>query len=430
MLLLVLVTVLQAPVAYAQGAEGQIKDLYTQGIDEYLFSEFDKAEQLFNQALEVANKEGISNETVARVHLAMGLLAWARFKDSARPVAESKARDAFLVAVTIDKEIKLGADDSTVELEALLEEARKLAGAGGAVVVTPPEKKDELKIDHKVVAVATSGEVLAIRARVPEHPDVFSVRVRYRTPEDTQYNNIEMLPSAGSTTEYVGKIPAEKVTQGNIAYYIEVLDSSSQVRAAAGMPAKPFRINIMGISKPKGHDFVMTGFVGAGIGVGLAEGESLNCKKTSSCYGDDPDLLEGVAPGMARSSLFVFVEAMFYAIPELQVGLYSRIQVEPETEAFMIGAKVRYLLFPAGMHRLYFGGALGYGHVRYLVNLGETFNDFTDVVEKGSVHIAPNLGYMVSFNDHVGLQLELSIPIHFPDFTFHIDVMGGPFFQF
>ena len=79
----------------------------------------------------------------------------------------------------------------------------------------------------------------------------------------------------------------------------------------------------------------------------------------------------------------------------------------------------------------YTGIGIGYGDATLVVNLGPEFGDFKDVVRaKGPAHIGFNVGYAIGFSENFGLIFDVYAPIHFPDFTFHFDVSGGPYVQF
>jgi hypothetical protein len=437
-LALLLTCWLSPTTASAQDAKTQIKQLYEQGLEQYDFFEYEAARKLFEQGIEVAKTAKVQDPYVAKLYIAVALLDYAQFKDSAPQVAESKARDGFMVALTIDKTVKIDENYSTPELEGIFVQVQKSIGGGGTGPGPGPGPSPSAAptIVHQALTVVNAGDPLSFRANVPNHPDVFRVRVRYRGPTAGDFESLELQPSPQSPDVFVASLPTMGLTYSNLFYYIEVLDRTQTIKASAGTPAAPFKVTILGKSD-KVEDPVsskkmplMTTAIGVGMGVGLASGDSLNCAKTSKCHGGQPERLKGVAPGMARTSSMLTLDGMFFIIPEIELGLYTRIQFEPETETFMIGAKLRYFLYQDGDHRVYAGLVAGYGHVRYLVNLGASFNNFTDVVEKGPVHIGPNFGYMLAFNKNVGMHFDMLIPIHFPDFTFHIDIAVGPYFQF
>lgn len=439
-LALLLTSWLTPQFAAAQDAKAQIKQFYEQGLEQYDFFEYEAARKLFEQGIGLAKSSKVQDPYVAKLYIAVAILDHAQFKDTAPQVAESKARDGFLVALTIDKTAKIDENYSNPELEAIFKEVQKSVGGGttGGTgdPITPPVGGPPT-VTHQPLSVVNAGDPLSFRATIPNHPDVFRVRVRYRGPTAADFESLELQPSPQSPDVFVATLPSQGLTYNNLFYYIEVLDRAQAVKATAGTPASPFKVTVLGQSTTepdpgsKGKKMpLMSLALGVGMGVGLAEGDSLNCIKTVKCHGGQPERLKGVAPGMARTSTFILLDALFFVIPEIELGAYGRFQFEPETETVMGGAKLRYFLMRNEDHLLYSGFVLGGGYVRYLVNLGESFNNFTDVVEKGFIHLGPNFGYVVMFNKNIGMQFDLLIPIHFPDFTFHIDLSVGPYFQF
>jgi len=413
--------------AEAQDGVGQIRDLYRQGIEQYDFFEYDEAEKLFTQAIELASQKKIIDPIVAKVYVARGILFHTKLKGTAPQVAAQRARDEFTAAVYIDKTVSIDENYRTPELEEILEEVRKTVGSGGTGTgVKPPPGADDIQITHNAVKLVDDGKPLVVKATVQEHPDVFSVRIKYRAGPSAPFSSLDMVPSTATPSVYSATIPPENITAKPFFYYIEVLDRQRNIRATSGTPAKPFQVTIMGNvgggggSQASGDMPIMSLFLGAGLGFGFVEGESENIS------GENPN----ISFGAARTSFYVATDAMFYLIDRIQLGIYGRFQTEQNLESFMIGARLRYHILDTGSHRVYTGVAIGGGFVKYLINLGPDFNNADEVASRGPVHIAPNVGYMVAFHENVGLQIDVMIPIHFPDFTFHFDVTFGPYVQF
>jgi hypothetical protein len=203
--------------------------------------------------------------------------------------------------------------------------------------------------------------------------------------------------------------------------------------ASAGSRSKPLSITVIGScdSLPGSKQPIVQIGVTIGTGIGLASGDSENCKKTPDCFGadNDPSRFEGVRAGLAPLPLHSNLEVNFNVMKDLQLGLFFRGQIIEL--AWMVGAKLRYMVLSEEPHRFYTGLGVGFGEAAMVVDLGPEFNNFRDIVRAyGPAHVGFSIGYLLSLHDNVGLQFDLYTPIHFPDFTFHFDLSVGPYFQF
>lgn len=429
--------------AQAQTAVDQIKTLYREGLEAYDFFEYQQADKKFQEAIDLAKANNVKDPIVARVYLAKGILFHAQFKDTAAQVAYDKTRDEFISAVSFDYDIAIPDDYYTDELQAILEEARsvvKRPDNGGSNNNTTTTNNTggtgSVTVSHNPVSVADACAPVNISARIPPHPDAFRAYVHYRAPQGVTYSTIELMPDAADPERFTAQLPADAVTGPTLDYYVEVVNRQQAAVATAGSRSQPLTVNVIGeCVAPTDNTPLVQIYLGIGTGIGFVDGaESERCKSTPECHGGDPERFSGVGTGGVISPLFLDLEVGFNVIRELQLTPYFRLQLiefVSDDPAFMVGLKARYFILADQPHRFYTGLGIGYGDATYVVDLGPEFNSFRDVVRaKGPVHIGPNIGYAYAFHENVGIAIDAYLPIHFPDFTFHLDLGIGPFVQF
>jgi len=240
--------------AAAQDPIDQIKQLYKDGLSQYDFFEYEKANAKYDEAIEIAKTNDVKDPVVAKVYLAKGILFHAQFKDTAPEVAYDKTRDTFISAVSFDYDIEIPEDYYTEELDEILKDARS--------VVPPPDgdgqdggdgdgdggttTSGDVAVQHTDIGVADACTELEVVANVPPHPDVYRVYVHYRDPEGVSWETLELEP--GDDPERFAATLSPKTMVGpKLSYYIEVVNrqraavATSPSSASACSSPKRFR---------------------------------------------------------------------------------------------------------------------------------------------------------------------------------------------
>ena len=99
--------------------------------------------------------------------------------------------------------------------------------------------------------------------------------------------------------------------------------------------------------------------------------------------------------------------------------------------SLMIGATFRYLAISRLLYRFYVCVEFGWGGANASVPKND--GKVGLVLIDGKLHIAPQIGFLWTFHTNVGLNVELTVPIHFVNAeyeTAHFDLSVGPYFQF
>lgn len=185
-----------------------------------------------------------------------------------------------------------------------------------------------------------------------------------------------------------------------------------------------------------------------GSAFGIISDKTENCDYDARCNGSMNAQLR-LGTGIAWLPFHLRASAMFNLPKHFQIGLYVRGQLIdivkyslnagakanidfPEQYNIMVGVAARYLVLWEQPYRLYLGLEFGWGGAYASVDMGTDFNNFRDIyLYKGPLHIAPELGFLWNFHKNVGLAVELTIPIVFPERpSAFFDLSLGPFVQF
>ena len=185
-----------------------------------------------------------------------------------------------------------------------------------------------------------------------------------------------------------------------------------------------------------------------GSAFGIVGDKTENCDGNAKCMpiGGSPS---SISSGPASLPLHLRANAIFNLPKYFQAGIYLRGQLinivketltptakdrikNPDQYNIMVGLALRYLILWEQPYRLYFGLEFGWGGANAMVDMGPAYNNFKDIyLYKGPFHIAPEIGFLWNFHKNVGLAIELTLPIVFPEKpSAFFDLSIGPYFQF
>ena len=472
--------------AFAQNIFTQAVELTKSALEDYDFVELESAETKITQAIKLVESGNINNPGVANIYISQGVIAYGLYKDSDPVMAVENAKAAFAKAVALNPSITIHPDYRTSELEALLDESRnaylaaqpptdettntadaQTAGEETQTaqndqneqtaeqqpeVQTPPQPEVKpVTIRHSAVGAGDKCKPLTIRASVPEHPDVAHITVHYADAIGIPYNAIEMTPT-DVPDEYTAVIPEVAMRNERIRYYIEVTDQKGGFLTSYASSAQPVDSMILGEcalpdSDKKNSEYGEPIFQLSllfGTGFGYVHGDTLRCESNRRCNpqinpGADETTKRytGASAGMSTLPFHIRLNADINLPANFQIGLYLRLQAvnyadEDALNNILFGLALRYFVLHDQPYRLYLGVGIGYGGANATVFLGKEHDNFRDIyVYDGPVHIAPQIGFLLTLHKNVGLAFDLNVPIYFPNRpSFHFDISVGPFFQF
>lgn len=242
---LALASVLVAPPAHAAGAkERAAQRLYDVAMNEdFLNTDFAKAEKKLKDALAGCGDDGCSPEMVGKLHVGIGTLYALGLKSVPDAKAEFGAALKAYPKATLDPMV------TTAELATLFEEAKEL---GNPVVppdtpAAPPQAAapaqpttPAIDTQQRPFAEAPVSTPLPIYVEPSEEVPLSRVTLRYKPFGATQYKSMD-LKRIGQG--YGGEIPCEDVSiAGELRYFFAFTGADGAPAGGLGSPKDPFRV--------------------------------------------------------------------------------------------------------------------------------------------------------------------------------------------
>ena len=296
------------------------------------------------------------------------------------------------------------------------------------------------------------------------------VMLEYRPEGAPEYLEREMKKSGNN--KYSAEIPAS-ATDGNlITYYIEADsdDENADSIATSGSEERPYSVSLSGPSERGGHGGDCEGddcddqasapyFVSlmGGIGYGFTTGNGE--------INDRNKVSPGIAPASAAQ---IAPEVGYFITPSFRLSLQFRYQIVSGTTPLNLDKYLSadYLkmypddinrcgpdhlcstrtksavavlargtwLFGAGLFRPYFSLALGGGQIRHLVKFKNSLPPVcgvngdqvcVDTVVSGPIFAGPGGGVLLAIMPNVGVLVDVTSVLGFPNFTYNFDLNGG-----
>ena len=222
--------------AFADANQNRVRQLDTQAMQAYAELEIDRANQLLEQARQLAERSGIHGNDLARIHLHLGIVAIGGSQDRAAGL------EAFRRALAEDPSIELERENRTPEIVTVFENARSSAPAA-----TPPPRGGS--------AVPTSGPLLhtppeqqlvrtpvPVFVEIPEGERVSRMVIRYRGAAMRQFREMAMSPLVEG---FGAELPCEDVVAPSIAYYALAFAPNGNVVGRLGSEDRPVEVPIV-----------------------------------------------------------------------------------------------------------------------------------------------------------------------------------------
>lgn len=458
----------------------KITQLNKKALDAYNDLEFEEARKLLKQALDMCTSAGLDGHPVAaRTHIHMGVVLIAAKQ-------QDLGIKQFKKALEIEPEIQVTKALANPEiLEAFKAAGNDMPPAGAAPSGTegstapPPEAarpravetEDVKGIQHTPPARGRRGKAIPISAMVGSDVKGYTkVMLEYRPEGAPEYLEREMKKSGN---KYTAEIPAS-ATDGNlIAYYIEADndDDNADSLATSGSEERPYTIPLSGPSdkagsgggecegddcdEDAGRPYFVSVMGGIGYGFTTGNGEINDRNK--------------VSPGFAPASAAQIVpEVGYFITPSFRLSLQFRYQIVSGTTPLNLDkylSPAYQLMYPAdlekcgpdhlcstrtksaiavlargtwlfgsGLFRPYFSLALGGGQIRHLVKFHNSLPPVcgvkgdevcVDTVVSGPIFAGPGGGVLFAIVPNVGVLVDVTSVLGFPNFTYNFDLSGG-----
>jgi len=220
----------RAASAEDNAAIGKIALLNRQAIEEYRKLNFDEAQRLLDQALDMAASAGLTQHPIrARTYVTLGVVSAGGLKR--RDVAVR----LFRKALQIQPEIMLSPDLATPDVQAAFDEALRGLGNEPKVERLPSEL-----LVHEPVTAGTRGDPITIAVTPDEALHAERVMLAYRAAGASAFSKIKMQQQSDGVFEAI--IPAPATAGDQVAYYIEARDLDDKLVASRGSPIAPMMI--------------------------------------------------------------------------------------------------------------------------------------------------------------------------------------------
>lgn len=440
-----------------QGGEARVERLHQEAIEAYTNLEMDDAVDLLDRALEVAEGEGVTGSTVARVRLTYAtvlILGLNRLADGRHQMVSAIQEDS-----TVEPERELSAP----LVDQLWEDVRS-EHAGSTD--TPDEPDVVVQFGQANIVVADIEEQLPQRAipiyaELEQATDVSRVILAYRGPGMRRFLRVEMSEHGSG---YAARIACHRVEEPAVDYFVEVLDSRGEALAHSGSEEEPRRVHVRrelegaaphlpgeppeppcsddereeAPEAPTERNRIMYFELNIGTGAGIpysSQQEQLSCMAEGATVTDRIN----ITPAVAWTELVLVPEFGFYIGPHIALGVRGRLQIPggvyPAAPfAWAVLARVRWFVLPRDPYRLSLHLAGGYGNVSHPIALEGEVNchDAFDRESTGSLvyHRQAGAGivqvggaFIWDLHRNFGIGAELDVSILFPTFAVQGDLL-------
>ena len=245
------------------------------------------------------------------------------------------------------------------------------------------------EVSHTPPAQLPGGRPFNVRVRISPYlrPQVYFVRLFY-VSSGTMGKTQKLALRPSGDFDYEGVIRSEYIVGDRLQYFITLFDQSDSPIASYRNHKAPQVVRIVGGqyanlignggfgSRKQVSSKILTTRLSAGFGSGtVQEGAEIQTEGSS----------KQAKPGFALSGLHLRIEADFWAMDSLSIGLNTRIQFDrdPPIAAFLAGGLIQWVFSEDQSNKwsLRFGG--GYGEVAHLIPVAQ--NSAAPAVTGGDV---------------------------------------------
>ena len=210
--------------------------------EDYLNTNFAKAEKKLLDALKRCGGDGCSAGVVGKIHVALGTIYGIGLN---KP---DQAKEQFTAALKADPKAALDESLSNADLTKIWNDAKKGASAGKAGEEAAPERAVRKPSTGSDTATHTPPAEQTVNTPVPLYVEaaqdmpLSKVTLRYKPFGAKQYKTIEMKRHAKG---FGAEIPCEDVsTTGEVHYFFALFDENGEAAGTLGSAKDSFKITI------------------------------------------------------------------------------------------------------------------------------------------------------------------------------------------
>jgi hypothetical protein len=427
---------------------GKITVLNRKAVDAYQHLEFETAQRLLNEALDAAERAGLTQHPIyARTHVTLGIVTLGGLKQ------REQAIKYFRKALQIQPEVRLSAGLANPEIQAAFDEAVASLATGGDDQL-PPEKA----LVHEPVRSGQVGRPVSIEVVPDKDLEASTVVLRYRAATAPAFTDLPMQKQL--TGHFEAIIPSSATRGQQVAYFIEARRANGTVLAARGSAADPMVVALasgtpaevatrtsVSVRPQKQKRFFFAILGGTGVGLATGTGEVTRNNVVSSSVGWTQ------AGQLAPELGYLLTE-------RLMLGVQARLQLvsgatpysppnpignecgtdhvcSPFTGAFAGLLKATWFFGEMdSAFQAYASFSAGGGTIRHVTKVsspstcGSMANQAClDTVAGGPALFGPGFGVRYRLSDVIGIVAEVGGLVGLPNFTANADVNVGVAFQ-
>jgi len=435
---------------------GAITLLNRRAIEAYQDLNFDEAQRLLRQALDLSEARGLSQHAIrARTCVNLGIVLVGGFKD------REQAIKLFHQALQISPEIRLSRALANPQIQEVFDEAVRRLGSEPATPPPPPAAVVALPAEkllaHDPVRTGLRGSALTITASPDESLGQHALVLGYRPAGAAVFTEVTMQRQPSGI--HLGLIPESATAGGHVEYYIEARGTNGKRTISRGSSVDPLVVTLAApevarsvdvaapVTGPASDDdrrWVLTLMAGTGIGWTSGVGEVRQLDITPS--------------GFAWASLGHLAPAVGYMVtPHLLLGVQGRLQLvsgaaeyrpsggattgvcggdgvcSPAKWAFAALARAEWLFNePSSTFRPFLSASVGGGLIRHVAQTGDQSDcgadqnaKCFDTVPGGPFLVGTGIGFRYSLSQSVSLVFALDGLIGAPKFTAEADANVG-----
>jgi hypothetical protein len=473
-------------VAIAQDTESKLEAMLQQASDDYDVLMIDDAKKKLQDAVTLAEREGLSGPVVAEVHVMLAIVEFAEARD------EDAAKQAFVRALQHDYNVSIPAHYKNPSLTNAMNAARQEVPEPSGTGTQGGAQAASGEFEHKPPATARVGEALELEAFIPADMPVYRVFVHHRRFNENEFEQIEM--KATGATRFAVEIPPDKVKTSQIEYYIAAVDRAGDVLAQAGTEPSPLSTTLLGSSSSDPLEDGDDGGDGGDGGDGVDEPSTDQKIYVMLAGGSGLGFLPGgsptahperaVAGGLAPAFAHGMIDAGYMLSENAHLGIYMRWQFSPpqdfsaipaeskggssilstKDECFglgmpgdcLLGLKYRWFFKDISRFRMYSSTGAGIGRVRHWLRLKEPYYNqdgetptpqcagkdrvddanvgdicyVRDTVRPGWAHFGVGAGAMWPVHENVELAADGYLIVLVPETGINFDLNLGLNFRF
>ena len=265
-------------------------------------------------------------------------------------------------------------------------------------------------ISHTPPAQLPSNRPFTIRVKVSTflRPQVSYVHLYYvskGTSGKTQ--RLDLRPDG--PTDFEGQLPGVFITGDRLQYYIVLLDQSQNPVANFMDYSSPQVVRIVGgqyseLSGGLVQDKVRSRLLSAGLSAGAGTG---TVSEGAQIEGSE----QQASGGFAISGFHLKLNADFWVIDSLSVGLGTRVQIDRQPNviaAFLVGGTIQWAFVQSEDDRWIARVGGGYGKVAHLVPVSPAANTVNGQAANGQTKTYLTIGGPVFYQVGLGYSLQIS----------------------